>query len=281
MNSFWVKISIVLAIVFVSLTVITVIFFRSAGEQSIAETKTIAEVKDTRQVQKESRPASKSPKAGTWQPQAKEPARLTEPRWLNTAEVKELNIWPKELQQRPFITDGAHTLPVSNLKERPVIDRSMLRQYLNNAQTKKLAEPSRESPEWIEKPYNVNDRRMLFQSPGKPPSNRVIIELLRELRARHNRQHVATGKEMHLRYLDSLKTKGTVEQAKPGLPDAELRLSEEQKRKIRERALLHIIEQYRNNLEDKKIRELLLERLKPHQKQRKAAAKEKKETPSK
>jgi len=175
-------------------------------------------------------------------------AQLPEPprRWLDTAERKRLNP-PPRLYQLPSFRNEGGKFTAGSLKRHPVINGKTSRLYPNSTQ----------------------------------PNNETI-ELLRELRARHNRQHVATGKEMPLRYLDSLKTKGAVEQVKPELPEgAGLKLSEEQMRKIRERALLHIIEQYRNNLEDKKIRELLLERLKPHQKQRKVAAKEKKEAPSK
>lgn len=79
-----------------------------------------------------------------------------------------------------------------------------------------------------------------------------------------------------VQHLSRLKSKKPVEQHRAELPEGdELKISEEQMRKMHENFLLHLLEEYKDNPEQaEQIREILLERFEYLQQQRAAANKE-------
>ncbi|MFZ0033740.1 MAG: hypothetical protein WAK60_01960 [Sedimentisphaerales bacterium] len=80
----------------------------------------------------------------------------------------------------------------------------------------------------------------------------------------------------NLEFLESLKLRKPVERRGLGPPEgAELKISEEQMKKMNEAALLHILEEYKDNPKQaEQIEKILLERLKHFQEQSNAADKE-------
>ncbi len=204
-----------------------------------AETKPIAEPKDTRHLQKEEKRAL----------QTESKIARYDGVYLKEAQARKIQSKPPEWDQKQnYFTDTETDFqykPSRQLSKAPgryykqygITAKKTDSPYLSAAGSEKTGEP----PQWRTEQFNSKDRTR-------------SLELL----------------------LKSLKSKKPVERVRPEPPEgAELKISEEQMQKMHESVLLHLLEEYKDNPEQaKQIRKILLERLKHHQKKREATAKE-------
>lgn len=256
MNRFWLKIYAVVVFVVVLLTVIAINFFRSPETKPTAETKPIAESKETRRIPKQdSRDLQTQPKMPSYDRDMSE-------RYPDIARSK-----PPQLgQKQPHFTDEE-------------IDA----QYPVSLQSQKARDLLRNREKWGLKRYRLTDKGIRRQYPGVADSKKAGEQFAGPSQWGSTQDIALPPKKMGLQYPQDLQTKRSVERVRPEVPKgAELKLSEEQIEEIYERHLQYIIEQYKDNPKQaEEVRKLLLERLKKHREKRAAAAKEKKETPSK